>query len=78
MSDIPFSPAGLGFREQVARIDRMIAGTGKLNEETRKFVAGAQKLNRDHGLAPWVVTIGIIGGVLGIVGFAAGAFGLLP
>jgi hypothetical protein len=65
------SPADFDLREQLARIDRAIAETGKLQEETQKFVAGqrkllaeAAKLQRNRMLAAWQLLLG---------GFAAGA-----
>lgn len=38
------TPANFDLREQVARIDRAIAETGELQEETQKFVTEQRKL----------------------------------
>ncbi len=78
MSDVP-----LDLKEQLARIDRMIQETGKFAEETRKFTeeqhkliaeerklgAEAAKLERDRWLAPWMVVVGGVGGMLAIAQF---------
>jgi hypothetical protein len=59
------TPANFDLREQVARIDRAIAETGKLQEETqkcvteqRKLLAEAAKPQRDRMLAPWQLVLG--------------------
>jgi hypothetical protein len=85
MSGMPTTPDQMELQEQIARITRMNAETGKLQEETRKFVseahkfaAEARKLNRDHGLAPWLVLVGVVGGLLGMVSFAARLLGVIP
>lgn len=61
-----------------AALQRMIAETAKLNEETRKFVAEqhklmaeAAKLNRDRWLAPLLAVAAVIGGLLGTATFVA-------
>ena len=54
----------MDLQEQIARINRSLAETEKLQEETRKFVAEAHKLTRDAALAPWQVAF---------AGMAAGA-----
>jgi hypothetical protein len=69
MASVPES-ISLDLKEQIARIDRGIAETGKLQEETRKFVAEAHKLSaeqtkfqRDRTLSPWLLLAqGLIAG----------------
>ena len=85
MSGTPTTPDQLELQEQIARITRMNAETGKLQEETLKLVseahklaAEARKLNRDHGLAPWLVIVGVVGGMLGILSFGARLLGMVP
>ncbi len=67
--------------EESMRIERMVAEAGKLNEETRKFVAEqhkllaeqakllaeAEKLQRDHGFAPYALALGAVGGGAGLI-----------
>ena len=50
----------------------------KLTSESHKFAAEKRKLNREHGLAPWVLTVAVIGGLLGIASFLGRALHLLP
>lgn len=85
MSDIPAPFQPLDLREQIARIDRMIAETAKLQDETRKFVAEARKLDsearkldRDRGLAPWLAAAGAIGGLITLLSLLARSAGLIP
>lgn len=59
--------ADLNIEELIARIRKTQAETDKLVEEGRKFAveqhkltAEAQKLQRDHGLAPWSMTIALV------------------
>lgn len=70
----------LNMRDVLARIDRQLAESAKLREETNKFVAEqhklnaeAEKLTRDRWLAP-VVTIA---SVIAAVGASFAAFGTL-
>lgn len=63
----------------LARIDRDLAESAKLREETNKFVSEAhkleaerRKLDRDRWLAPWSLVIALVTGVgLGLVQLAA-------
>lgn len=57
----------LNLRELIGRISKTQAETDKLMEEGRKFVAEqhklaaeAQKLQRDHGPAPWTMSITMV------------------
>jgi hypothetical protein len=75
----------LDMREQIARIDRALAGHGKFQAETEKLLAesrkfrverekrgaAAGKLQRDRMLAPWAIVVTAIG--TGAALFAAGA-----
>lgn len=72
----------LDIREQIARIDRAIAETGKLQAETTKFAAEqqkltseSQKLNRERWLSPVLATAAVIGGLLGTASFIAKIIG---
>lgn len=66
----------------VARIDRDLMESGKLRQETQKFVAEhdkliaeeaklrseARKLDRDRWIAPWLAITGLVGGVITVAG----------
>lgn len=59
--------AELNLKELIARISKTQAETDKLLEEGRKFaaeqhklVAETQKLQRDHILAPWTISIAMV------------------
>jgi len=61
----------LDIREQIARIDRAIAETHKLQQESDKFVAEqkkliaeAGKLDRDRTLSPWLLGASLLGGLV--------------
>ena len=67
----------LDIREQVARIDSLLADTnqalvnaGKLRDESAKLREEAAKFSRDRSLAPWSMVIAILGGASAF--FAAG------
>jgi hypothetical protein len=77
MSD---TPAGdiLNIQAIVARIDRDLAESRKLREESEKFMAERRKLDsesrkfdRDHWLAPALAIASVIGGLLGVAAFIA-------
>jgi hypothetical protein len=75
MSDIP---ADLNMRDVLARIDRQLAESAKLREESNKFVAEqhklnaeAEKLQRDRAFLPLTVVATLVGA--GAALFAAGA-----
>jgi hypothetical protein len=72
-SSIPYPE--LDLREQIVRIDRAIAETGKFQAEQRKFIAEAQKLDRDRWLAPALAIAAVIGGLLGVASFIAKLIG---
>lgn len=68
MSDIPADP--IDVRAILAKIDRDLAESGKLREETQKFVseqhklmAEARKFNRDW----WIVPLTVLGAILAAV-----------
>lgn len=46
--------AEFDIREQLTRIDRAIAETEKLQEESRKYAAGTRRLNREDRYFPWL------------------------
>ena len=61
MSDIAHGDVDL--REQLARIDRLIAETQKLMSEEGKLRSEEAKLHRDRAMAPWqVVTTAMAAG----------------
>lgn len=68
----------IDLREQIVRIDRAIAESEKLREESRKFIAEqhklaaeAAKLDRERWLAPALAIAAVIGGLLGAASFIA-------
>lgn len=80
------APESFDLREQLARIDRALAETGKLNEEQAKLRAGsrkydaeqaklraeARKLERDRMLAPWaILAAGMTAGAALVAAFLA-------
>jgi len=79
MSDIPAETTEqVTFRDILARIDRQMAETRKLQAksdefaaeqrkllaEDRKLNAEADKLARDRGLAPWTLAFAVLAAVL--------------
>jgi Synaptobrevin len=68
------TPASLDLQEQIVRIDRAIAETHKLQNESDKFAAEARKMRREYWLAPILAIVTVIGG---LVGFISGAITLL-
>jgi hypothetical protein len=44
----------LALREQITRIDRSIAETGKLQEEARKYAAETRRFDREYRWFPWL------------------------
>jgi predicted nucleic acid-binding Zn-ribbon protein len=82
MSDVPADYRDrLNLREQIVRIDDMVARIDRQQEETRKFVSEqhklmaeteklaseARKLDRDRGLAPWQATAITLGSIAALV-----------
>ncbi len=79
MSDVPVTPVDM--RAILARIDRDLAESGKLREESNKFTAEQHKLTqearkldaehdklrRDRNLAPWLIAASLSGGVVAAV-----------
>ena len=57
MSDVPNYQERLNLREQIARIDNLLADT--------------QKKQREYQLAPWQIVVTVLGGAAAF--FAAGA-----
>ncbi len=68
MSDTAAIPS-LDLREQITRIDRAIAETHKLQNESDKFAAEARKLRREYLLSPILAFVATLGGVLGVATF---------
>lgn len=71
-------PVELDWREQIARIDRAQAETRKFVAERDKLLAEAGKLNRDRGLAPWLVAGAVAGGVATVASLALRLIGAGP
>ena len=74
MSEFAAYTARLNVQEQVIRIDRMIAETQKLISESAKLVsastklqAGGQKFSRERFLAPALVGVSILSGIVAVV-----------
>ena len=67
MSDAATDFPSLDIREQIVRIDRAIAETGKLSAETRKLEAEGRKLGRDARLSSIVVAVTFVSAVGGLV-----------
>ena len=44
----------LNLREQLTRIDRSIAETEKLQEESRKYAAETRRMDREYRWFPWL------------------------
>jgi len=72
------SDQAIDLRVTLARIDRDLAESAKLREETNKLVAEqhkltaeAAKLDRDRWLAPALAIASLIGGLLGTAAFIA-------
>ncbi|MBV8592375.1 MAG: hypothetical protein JO212_20340 [Acetobacteraceae bacterium] len=70
--------ADFDLREQLVRIDRMLAETHKFQEETNKFAAEQRKLiaeaakrNRERWWSPVLAITALIGGLLGLASFIA-------
>ena len=59
MSDQTFP--NMDIREQAARIDRAIVESGRLQEETRKFVAEQNKLNAEARKLGWDTRLAPLG-----------------
>lgn len=90
MSDAVFDAQADKLRrdQQIADLERAIAGIQRSREETTKFIreahklqaeaakldAEAMKLRRDRGLAPWLAVVGLIGGLLAIANFVSRFF----
>ncbi len=66
-----------GFREQLARIDRALAETEKFRAEQRKLTREATKLERDRRLSPWLVVVGVLGSIGGIIAGVSAVLRLL-
>lgn len=76
------SEAQFDVREQLARIDHMIAETQKsqieqlkLQSESQKYLAEqmklqseARKLERDRSMAPWQIAVVTMGGLAALLG----------
>jgi hypothetical protein len=65
----------LNLREQIERIDRMHEEGIKFVAEQRKLIAEAAKLERERVIAPWMASAAVIGGLLGLLTFAARLLG---
>jgi hypothetical protein len=61
--------AEFDLREQLTRIDRSIAETGKLQEEARKYAAETRRLNREDRYFPWlqIVSSSAIAALIGAI-----------
>jgi len=67
----------MDLQEQVARIDRTLAETQKLQQETQKFVAEFRKLTVEATLAPWSIAIGFLAAGGALVGATVALMRLL-
>jgi hypothetical protein len=65
----------LDLREQINRIDRMHEEGLKFVAEQRKLMAEAAKFERERALSPWLASAAVIGGLLGLLTFAARLLG---
>lgn len=79
--DLPYIDR-LNLADLVSRIERQNAETHKFVEEGLKLGAEAMKLgaeaakfNRERVLAPWLASAAVIGGLLGLLTFAARLLG---
>ncbi len=60
MSGASATPADFDLREQLVRIDRMLAETHKFQEESNQFAAEIQKVGRERWLAPVIASASVI------------------
>ena len=51
----------MNLREQLVRIDRAIAETRKLQQESDKFAAETRKIGREYWLAPLLAFATVVG-----------------
>ena len=57
----------LNMREQIARIDQLLAETQKFQREANKLRAEEKKFDRDRGWQPVLAIIGVLGGIVTIL-----------
>ena len=62
MTDVP---PELDIREQIVRIDQMIAETQKYTAEQHKLLAEASKFRMERWLSPIIIVAGAIGTFIG-------------
>ncbi len=66
MSDASDYGERLNLREQLARIDQLMAETQKFQREANKLRAEERKFDRERILAPSLAIIGILGGLVAV------------